>query len=248
MRHYEAPADLLKDRVILVTGASTGVGAAVAEACASHGATVILLARRVKWLEKVYDRIVAAGNPEPAIMPMDLATAGEQEFNHAASVIERQLKRLDGIVHCAALDDSLSPMEVDTVDNYTKRLRVNVVAPFGLTKACLPLLKAAEDASIVVTSESHAAHPAAYWNGLSSTRAAMEHAALGWSDEWSRFDNLRVNILVPGVINSPFRSRTHPGEFKDNLPKPESLVPDYLFLLGPDGKQTRGQRIVVHEG
>ncbi|MCB6185268.1 SDR family NAD(P)-dependent oxidoreductase [Leeia sp. TBRC 13508] len=246
MTNYEAPKDLLKDKVILVTGASTGVGAAVAESAAALGATVILLARRVKWLEKVYDRILAAGGAEPAIMPMDLSVAGEHEFNHAASVVERQLKRLDGIVHCAALDDQLSPMEMDSVDNYVKRLRVNTVAPFALTKAFLPLLKNADNASIILTSESHTAAPQAYWTGNSSTRLAAEHAALGWAQEWERFDNLRVNIVVPGPINSPFRGRTHPGEDRERLPTVASVVPTYLYLLGADSKDVRGQRIQVH--
>lgn len=243
MKDYQAPANLLEGRVILITGASGGIGGALAKTCAKLGATVVLHGKRVKALERLYDEIEAAGGPTPAILPLDLATASEQEYNYAVSVLERQLKRLDGIVHCAAHCGDLSPMSNETIDAWQTMMRVNVIAPFALTKACLPLLMNSPDASVIVTSESHASQPSAYWGAFAASRAALEHAALGWADEWSRHEHLRVNVLVPGPVQSPARRRTHPAESQIGMATIDSLLPAYLYLLGAEGKGVRGQKI-----
>src|SRR5689334_3072725 len=142
LKNYRAPRDLLKNRVILVTGAGQGIGRTAALTFADHGATVILHGRNVKKLEKVYDEIEARRSAQPAIFPLDLEKAGDSEFAAIASAIEQQLGRLDGILHNASMLGSLSPLETQTLEQWLALLRVNLVAPFALTRACLPLLKA----------------------------------------------------------------------------------------------------------
>ena len=242
---YAPPADLLAGRVILVTGAYGGIGAAASKAYAKHGATVVLLGRRVKPLEKLYDEIEAAGGPTPAIVPLDLANADDRAFEHVAGMIEKELGRLDGILHTAAAFFPLGPLELAGSNDWQTLFRVNTIAPFGLMRACQPLLKAAPDASVIALSETHAARATAYWGGFAASMAAREHAFMTWADEWERFEQLRVNLLVPGPLDSPCRSRTHPGEDRNQLRRIDEIVPALLYLMGPVSREVRGQRVVL---
>lgn len=237
----EAPAPhSLENKVILVTGAGGGIGRAVSVAAAAQGATVVLLGKRVKALEKTYDAIEAINGPQPAIVPLDLATAGEHDYQHIAGIIGNQLGRLDGMVHLATHFHLLGPMEVETPDAWLTTFKVNAIAPFALTRACLPLLRASEDASVVVVSEQHAATPQAYWGAFSASLAAREHAALNWADEWN--SHPRVNILIPGPIDAPLRARTHPGEDRSALPAIASLLPTFMYLLSAQAAGKTGGR------
>lgn len=238
---YAAPADLLAGRVVLVTGASRGIGRAVALGCAQHGATVVLNGRDINLLDALYDEITADGLSEPASLPLDLATAGEREYLNAAQLIKDQLGRLDGIAHCASHLEKLSSLETQTIEEWQRMLRINLIAPFAINQACAGLLREAPDASVVLTSEMHGSAPAAFWGGYAVSKAGLETMAQIQADEWSGEQQPRVNIVIPGPVNSPLRNKTHPGELTDALPPPEALVPLYLYLLGPDSRGVSGQ-------
>jgi NAD(P)-dependent dehydrogenase (short-subunit alcohol dehydrogenase family) len=241
MKDYQAPKDLLKGRVILVTGAGQGIGRVAALAFAAHGATVILLGRSVKKLEAVYDEIEAAGGPTPAIYPMNLEKAEAEKFEGFAAGIRSQLGRLDGILHNASRMDRPQPLEDQTLDQWLSLLRTNLAAPFALTKACLPLLKDSPDASVLMTSESHGHNPAAYWGGFAVSKAGLETLVKIWAQELELHPNLRINAIVPGPVQSPQRLKSHPAESRDQLPAPEALMPIYLYLMGPDSRGVSGQ-------
>ena len=241
LNRYRPASDLLAGRVILVTGASRGLGRAVALACAKVGATVVLHGRDIDLLNGVYDEIVGAGLPEPAALPLDLQTAGEREYSQMRGVIESQLGRLDGIVHCASHLEKLSPLATQTIEEWQHMLRVNLIAPFAINRACAPLLQRSPDASVVMTSESHAGSAPAFWGGYAVSKAGLETLARIQSEEWSQARNLRINVVVPGPIRSPLRSKTHPGQARDEVPAPDTVVPYFLFLLGPDGRGISGQ-------
>ncbi len=243
LKNYRAPRDLLKNRVILVTGAGQGIGRTAALTFADLGATVILHGRNVKKLEKVYDEIEARGSAQPAIFPLDLEKAGDSEFAAIASAIEQQLGRLDGILHNASLLLSLSPLETQTLEQWLALLRVNLAAPFALTRACLPLLKASPDASIIMTSETHGHKPSAYWGGFAVAKAGVEALVKIQAQEWEMLPNLRINCVIPGPVNTPQRTRTHPGEVKQSLKQPEELMACYLYLMGPDSTSLSGKTI-----
>ena len=148
LNSYEARNDLLKDHVILITGAGDGIGAAVAKDCAAKGATVILLGKTIKKLEKVYDEIIAAGYPEPAIYPLDLLQAREEQYQQLAEVIEKEFGKLDGLVHNAGLLGSLIPLANHSTEQWIKVMQVNLHAPYLMTQACLPLLKKSDNSII----------------------------------------------------------------------------------------------------
>lgn len=241
MKNYQAPTDLLQGRVILVTGAGQGIGRAAALTFAAHGATVILHGRKVKKLESVYDEIEAAGLPQAAIFPLDLAGAEDKDYAALAAGIRGQLGRLDGILHNASHLDRLRPLEEHTLEQWQTTLRVNLMAPFALTRACLPLLKAAPDASVVMTSETHGHEPAAYWGSFAVANAGLEALVKLWAQELEIHPGLRINGIIPGPVRSPQRSKTHPGELKETLPPPESVMPQYLYLMGGDSRGVSGQ-------
>jgi NAD(P)-dependent dehydrogenase (short-subunit alcohol dehydrogenase family) len=237
----------LQGRVILVTGAGQGLGRASALACARTGATVVLLGKTTAKLEKVYDEIVAAGGPMPAIFPMNLDDAADKDFETMAQAIAGQLSRLDGIVHCAAAFEPPTPLAIQSVAAWQEQMQVNCIAPFAINKACERLLKSSPDASVILIGESHGHAPAAYWGGLAASKAALEAYFKVLAQEWADLPHLRANLVVPGPIASPQRAKTHPGEDKHQLPAPETLAEDLLRLLGPESRDIKGQIIVWHD-
>ncbi|MBS0319898.1 MAG: SDR family NAD(P)-dependent oxidoreductase [Proteobacteria bacterium] len=234
------PSFSLRDRVVFITGATGGIGEPLAKAAAAAGATVVLHARVVRKLEALYDAIVEAGHPEPIILPLDLAKAGADDFANVANALEGQLKRLDAIVHTAAQLGALGPLEHQSFDSWVSLLHVNVAAPMGLTRALMPLLKRAPDASVVFTLDNRGIEPRAYWGGYGVTKAAVAAMARELADEWENRETLRANALVPGPIRSPLRGQTHPAENRAALPAPEALVPLYLYLIGAQPKADSG--------
>jgi|GEM_PF-68605 len=243
LENYSPAQDLLKDRVVLITGAGQGLGRAAALAYANHGATVILHGRKVEKLERVYDEIEAIGKAQALIYPLNLECAEDKDFVVISQAIEQQLGRLDGILHNAAFLYGLSPIENQTIEQWRTMLQINLITPFALTKACLPLLKVSPDASVIMTSSSQGGKPSAFWGGLAVAKAGIEALVKIQADEWESIQNLRINAIVPGIVNSPQRAKTHPGEVKQTMCQPEDLMTTYLFLMGPDSKGVRGQTV-----
>jgi NAD(P)-dependent dehydrogenase (short-subunit alcohol dehydrogenase family) len=239
-KNYTPAPDLLQGRVILVTGAGRGLGKAAALAFARHGASVILHGREAARLEAVYDAIEADGAPQPAIFPLDLAAAQDKDFEAFANAIHQAFGRLDGILHCAAHFQPLTPLANQTLEQFMLLLRTNLAAPFALTRACLPLLKAAPDASVIFTSETHALQPSAFWGGFAVSKSGLHTLTRIWAEELAD-SNVRVNTLIPGPVASPQRAQSHPGESPATLPSAETLIPAWLFLMGPEGRRLRGE-------
>lgn len=243
LRSYQARADLLKDHIILITGAGDGIGAAVAKECAAKGATVILLGKTVKKLEKVYDEIVTAGHPEPAIYPLDLLQAREEHYQQLADVIEKEFSRLDGLVHNAGLLGSLIPLANHSSEQWVKVMQVNLHAPYLMTQACLPLLKKSDSASIIFVSSSVGRKGRAYWGAYAASKAACENLMQTLADEVENNTNIRVNSLNPGVTRTAMRRIAFPGEDPSTLPEPAAIAPAYVYLLGKDSEGVNGQQL-----
>ncbi len=225
---------------MLVTGASGGLGRTLALACAKRGATVVLHGRVVRKLESLYDDIVTDGGPEPTILPLDLATAKAEDFGNVASALQAQHGRIDGIVHTAVQLGALGPIEHQAFDAWLATLRVNLLAPFGLTRSLLPLLRAAPDASVVFTLDTRGQEPKAYWGAYAVAKAGLSALLTILADEWEHLPALRVNGIVPGPMRSPLRAQTHPGDDNSRLPPPEAFVPLFLYLLAGQPKAESG--------
>ncbi len=241
-KDYQATPDLLAGRVILITGAGDGIGAAAARACAAHGATVILLGRTTRKLELVYDAIEEAGGPQPAIYPMNLEGAAPKDYDDLAATIEQEFGRLDGLLHNASLLGTLTPLGQYDIEQWSKVMQVNLNAPFLMTRACLDLLKKSEDASIIFTSSSVGRQGRAYWGAYAVSKAGNENMMQTWADELESNTSVRANSINPGATRTSMRARAYPGEDPNTLPKPEEILATYLYLLGPDSKGVSGQQ------
>lgn len=241
MQDYLPRPDLLTDRIILVTGAAEGVGRAVARACARHGATVILSGADEARLETVYDDIEADGAPQPASLPLDLEQADEQLYLGVASTIGDEFGRLDGLVHCATYIPFLSRVDDYDAKEWERVLRINLTAPFLLTQACMPLLRAADDASVVFTSDRVGRKGLAYWGAYGAAAFGIEGLMQTLAEETRDSSNIRVNSLDPGKLRTAQRRQLYPGENPNTLLTPDTIAPDYLWLLGADSKGTTGQ-------
>lgn len=241
-KDYQASPDLLKDRIILVTGAGDGIGAAAAKSFAAHGATVILLGRTTRKLEAIYDLIEEAGHPQPAIYPMNLEGAAPKDYLDLANTIEKEFGRLDGLLHNASLLGALTPLGQYDLEMWGKVMQVNLNAPYMLTRACLELLNKSEDASVVFTSSSVGRKGRAYWGAYGISKAGVENMMQIWADELEANTPVRVNSINPGATRTSMRSRAYPGEDPNKLPKPDEIMAAYLYLMGPDSKGVTGEQ------
>jgi len=243
MPSYSPAPDLLKNRVILITGAGAGIGRAAAIAFARHGATVVLLGRNMRHLEEVYDAIENAGGPQPAIFPMHLESASSNDYLGLAESLDREFQRLDGLLHNAAELPFLSRIDDYDPAAWDRVLRVNLTAPFLLTQACLPMIRVSADASIVFTSDQVGRRGKAYWGAYGVAKFGLEGLTQILADELANNPRIRVNSIDPGPVRTGLRSHVYPGEDASQLPAPESLMPAYLYLIGPDSRGINGQAL-----
>ena len=241
MQDYSPPADLLEGRIILVTGAGDGIGAAAAKSFARHGAIVILLGRTIRKLEAVYDAIGQSGGPQPAIYPMNLEGASPKDYQDLADTLDREFGHLDGLLHNAAILGTLTPLEMYDLELWAKVMQVNLNAPYLLTRACLPLLKKSEDASVLFTSSSVGHRGRAYWGAYGISKAAAGNMMQILADELEENTPVRVNSIDPGAVRTRMRAKAYPGEDPNIQPAPEEIMGIYLYLMGPDSAGKTGQ-------
>ena len=238
---YSPTADLLKDRVILLTGAGGAIGRVVAQCLGAHGATLILLGRTVRKLEQVYDALEQLGAPQPAIYPMNLEGATPKDYADLAQVMDREFGRLDGLVHNAAMLQGLTPIANYDIELWYRTLQVNLNAPFLLTQSLLGLLNRAADASVVFTADHVSAEARAYWGAYAVAKGGAQTLMRILSSELETNTPIRVNSIDPGRVRTAMTMNLYPGRDPGQWPTPEVLLPAYLYLLGPDSRGVTGQ-------
>ncbi len=242
-QNYEYPDDLLSGRVILITGASDGIGRALALEAARVGAQVILHGRNAGKLEKVYDEIEALdGSLRPSIAVMDLATADGNAYLSLAESLESEFGRLDGLVNNAGILGPRQPIEQYEAAEWQKVMHVNLTAAFAITQVLLPLLKIAEQPSIIFTSSGVGRVGKAYWGAYSVSKFGTEALSQILAAEHSHTE-LRVNCVNPGPTRTDMRLQAYPAEDRDKLKTPEQVLRPYLYLLGPDSRGVSGQSL-----
>lgn len=239
---YDVEKDTLNGRVILVTGASDGIGRQAALAYAAHGATVILLGRNVKKLESVYDQIEQAGYPQPAIIPLDMLGATRQHYIDMANTIEAQFGQLDGVLHNAGMLGVLAPFEQIEEKAYDEVMQVNVKAAFLMTQACIPILKKSKDARLIFTSSTVGHQGRAFWGSYAISKFATEGMMQVLADELSN-TNIKVNAINPGGTRTKMRASAFPAEDAKLLKTPNEIMPLYLYLMAPEGIEVNGKCI-----
>lgn len=229
----------LSGRLAVVTGASRGIGAATAEALATAGAHVILVARTGSALEEVEERIHAAGGTA-TIAPLDL-TDGESIGKLAVAVAERW-EKLDILVLNAAMLGSLSPVQDIDPKEYSRLLSLNLLAPQALIAAFDGLLKKSDRAEVVALTSSVGAEPRAFWGAYGSSKAALETLLGAYADETAFTKRIRVHIVDPGATRTRMRALAFPGEEPEQVKPPEVVAQAILERLtadAPTGEKVR---------
>jgi NAD(P)-dependent dehydrogenase (short-subunit alcohol dehydrogenase family) len=239
---YQAPKDLLQDRIIMVTGASDGIGRAAAKAYAAHGATVILVGRSIKKLEEVYDEIENAGGAQPAIFPMNFETATYKDYGEMAELLEKEFGHLDGILHNAGILGSITPVDAYNPQVWEQVMQVNFTSALLMTQSLLSLLQNSKDASLLFTSSSVGRKGRAFWGAYSVSKFATEGLVEILADEQENLSHVRVNSINPGATRTGMRQLAFPGENPSTLRTPEDIMPTYLYLMGPASKEQNGQK------
>ena len=248
---WVARGDTLKDRVILVTGATGGLGRAAAHAVARAGAVPILLGRKLRTLEKVYDSLESQTGRAPALYPLDLEGATPRDYEDMAVAIERDCGRLDGIVHGAAQFPGLQPAAQIAPLEFLRSLHVNVSAAFLLTQACLPLLTRADDSAVVFVLDDLDRVGRAHWGSYGVAKHALSGLVSILGQEWES-GPLRVHALLPPPLRTALRRTAYFGENSLELPEPALMDAALVYLLSAAAQSARGRvldaRTFVHAG
>lgn len=245
--HYIPKADLLRGRIILVTGAGDGIGRAAAISFAKHGATVILLGKTIAKLEAVYDEIENATTlygdkcAQPAIYPLKLGGATIQDYENMHETLENEFGRLDGLLHNASILGQRKSIFDTSITDWNDVLNVNLTAQFMLTKALLPLMQKSDDASLLFTSSGVGRKGRAFWGAYAVSKFGTEALSQILADELATTTSIRVNCINPGATNTAMRRIAYPAELPSVNPLPERIMPAYLYLIGGDSKGVTGQ-------
>ncbi|NDK39262.1 SDR family NAD(P)-dependent oxidoreductase [Pseudoxanthomonas gei] len=229
----------LQGRVVLVSGAQGGLGSAAAQACASAGATVVLLGRKPAKLNRIYDACAKLG-PEPLLYPLDLEGAAPDDYAELADRLQRELGRLDGLLHCAAEFRGLTPLEHTDPANFARAVHVNLTAPWWLSQACLPLLKQSSDAALVFTVDDMSRVGQAYWGGYGLAQHGLA-AMVGMLDAELANSSVRVSALQPGPMRTSLRARAYADDKDPEARDPADYAQACVTLLSPAGQSQRGQ-------
>lgn len=239
---YQATPDLLKDKIILITGASDGIGRTMAISYALHGATVVLHGRTLNKLEVIYDEIENLGAPKPAILPLQLSSASVNDYDILFQTLEQQFGRLDGILHNAGILGERVPLSNYPLDTWDEVMAVNLRAPFALTQTLLPLLAKSKDASVIFTSSGVGRETRCQWGAYSISKFGTEALSQIFAKE-NPYPHIRFNCVNPGATRTAMRAQAFPNEDPLDLPTAEQITPTYLYLMGQDSRQISGESI-----
>ncbi|QEW32054.1 YciK family oxidoreductase [Erwinia billingiae] len=237
--YYQPKDNLLTGRIILVTGASDGIGREAAVTYARYGAEVVLLGRNAEKLQAVADDIAATGKPAPQWFILDLEQASPARCRQLAAEVAQHVPRLDGVLHNAGLLGDIVTMDKQDPLVWQQVMRVNIDATFFLTQALLPLLLKSSCASLVFTTSSVGRQGRAGWGAYSVSKFATEGMMQVLADEYDS-KHLRVNCINPGGTRTKMRASAFPEEDANKLKTPADIMPLYLFLMGDDSKRKTG--------
>jgi NAD(P)-dependent dehydrogenase (short-subunit alcohol dehydrogenase family) len=238
---YQPVSDTLAGRVILVTGATAGIGRAVARALVIHGATAVLHGRNEKKLQALYEELLPLG-PEPAVAQIDLERAQGPDYQALTDAIEERYGRLDGLLHNAGILGDRSPVEHYDIGLWQRVIHVNLNTAFILTRCLLPLMRQSQDASLLFTTSGVGHRGRAFWGAYCVSKFGTEGLTEVLADELEN-STIRVNCINPGATRTNMRRRAYPAEDPRTLRAPEDITTPYVYLLGPDSRGVNGCRL-----
>jgi NAD(P)-dependent dehydrogenase (short-subunit alcohol dehydrogenase family) len=221
----------LEGRVALITGASRGIGAALALELAKLGAQCVLVARTQGGLEEVDDSIRAAGGKPATLLPFNLQKA-EKDIDMIGPSIVQRFGRLDILVHNAGTLNKLTPVAHIDPRDWAEVVAVNLTASWRLIRSCDPPLRASDAGRAVFLTTGAAQNPRPYWGMYGATKAGMEHLVATWAAEVESTP-LRVNLVDPGRVATKLRAAAYPGEDQTKLAQPTDVAPGLAAFCLP---------------
>ncbi len=231
------PNKRLKDRIALITGASRGIGSAIAKRFAKEGAHTILTARTVGGLEDTDDSIRRSNGTESTLVPLDL-TDGDTIDQLGAALHER-FGRIDIVIGNAGILGELTPMNHLDPTTWDNIIALNVTANYRLIRSLDPLLKASDSGRAVFVTSRAAIHLNPFWGGYAASKAALEVLVKTYAKE-VQHTNIRVNLVDPGPQQTAMRAKAFPGENPNKLRKPDEMTGVFVDLaeskFGQNGK------------
>jgi NAD(P)-dependent dehydrogenase (short-subunit alcohol dehydrogenase family) len=230
----------LDGKIALITGASRGIGAAVAEAYARQGARLILVSRDVPGLESTDDRIQSVGG-EATLVPFDLAKS--EMIDTLATELAKKFGRIDIFVGNAATLGVLSPLQDTKPRDFNHVMAVNCHANWRLLRAIHGGLLASKNGRVIFTTSGVTAFNPAYWGAYNISKSALESLAMTYANETAS-TNIRCNLIDPGVVRTQMRAEAFPGENPATLPLPESIA-DLYVQLAMDSQTDTGLKIIA---
>jgi NAD(P)-dependent dehydrogenase (short-subunit alcohol dehydrogenase family) len=222
---------LLKNKNILITGATDGIGAQISKLYSSHGANIVLLGRNEEKLNKIYDDIIKKTDTKPLILEYDLNQISDNGAKEIANAISDEYGVLNGLIHNAAELGKLTSLENYSLDDWDKLMRVNLTAPFLLTKYLLPSLKEADNGRVILTSSGVAHKGRAFWGAYSISKAALKTMQEIFSEEFEGSSSIKFFSFDPGATRTKMRSTAYPAEDPNNLKSAEDLNDYYLWFF-----------------
>ena len=217
----------LTNKVILITGASRGIGRAAALACAAAGAELIITGRTVAGLEELDDDIQQAGGHSTIV---ELDQSDHAAMPRLAGAIASRWGRLDGFVANAGQLGQMAPMPHIDAEIFERTIDINLVSIWHQIAAFDELLRQSVAGRAVLVSSSVAHGGRAYWGGYAVSKAGLEAMGRVWASE-SEKTSLRINMLNPGGTKTAMRAAAFPGENPDSLPSPDAIAPAFVWML-----------------
>lgn len=221
----------LEGRLALVTGASKGIGAAMARALAAEGVHVVLTGRDVRALEAVEDQIHEAGG-NSTIAPVDLTEA--DGIARLAAALSGRWDKLDFLVISAAYLPTLTAVTQIDGKQLSQAVTINVLATQSLLANFDPLLKRADAGRVIGLTSSVGAKPRAYWSAYGSTKAAFDNLLESYAEEVAKISKVRVAVIDPGATRTAMRAKAYPGEDPQSVKPPETVADRIVDLLVND--------------
>ncbi len=235
---------MLDNKVILITGASRGIGRAVAKAFAAQNAKLILLSRTMQDLETLSDEIVLAGKPKPTLYPFNLCSATLTDYDDLRRYISNVIGRLDGLIHCAGILGNLTPLEHYDIQTWYQVLQVNLNSAFILTQSTLPLLKQAASGKIIFTLNNVGLESKANWGAYAVANAGIKSMLQMLASECANITRIKVNAVMPDKVQTALRKQAYPAEKQDTLVTPAQVAAHYTYLMN-DICEANGQVILA---
>jgi len=242
-KDYQAKAGCLKEKVILITGASDGIGKEAAKTFSSFGAETILIGKNQKKLEETYKEINDLGYVNPMLHEMNLLKSKETDYMEVISAVENEYGRLDGLLCNAGILGSKTTLSQYKYETWKEVNKVNLDSSFLMAKHSLPLMKKQENASIIFTSSGVGRVGRAYWGAYSISKFGIESLTQIFSDELETTSNIRVNCINPGATQTSMRKEAYPAEDPNNLAKPSEIMNAYLYLMSDESLGFSGKSI-----